>query len=91
VNVSADIMVQLAQALGVSGDLKAEGVARVALERLRGEREYFLEVLDDGGDGWVFVSIHEDYAEAQEARSAQRARFPASKYRIVELLKRVLP
>ena len=94
-NVGADLLFELAQASGAPLGYRAEGVVRHATERLKGEREYHLEVLDgndsSGQDRWTFVAIYETYAVAQAGRTESRSRWPASTYRIVELLRRVLP
>lgn len=87
--VSPDLMMNLTRALGAPLDLKAEGIVRMAVERLAGPREYHLEVL--GLDGkWDFHSFHETAGEAQLLRAKLRKNFNAE-YRIVELLRRVLP
>lgn len=85
-------MVELARVLGCSGDLKAEGVARLALERLRGDKEYFLELREivDGQPCWDFHSFYETYAGAQLARAQLRGNYERE-FRIVELLRRVMP
>lgn len=86
--VSVESMTKLQHALGASGDTKAEGLVRLASERLEGPREYFLEVLED--EKWEFHSWHSTAAEAQACRSKLRENFDRQ-YRIVELLRRVLP
>lgn len=91
-NVPVEQLVALAQALGVSKDLKADGVVRTAIERLKGEREYHLECRQRNSDApWNFISFYPNFPEAQAVRAAKRAEFPGSDYRIVEMLRRVLP
>lgn len=89
-NVPADVMAKLALALGAPGEMKAEGVARLALERLRGDREWWVEVHDSDRDKWEFHSC--GYRNALEAKAtaesleAQRN----TPYRATELLRRIL-
>lgn len=88
-NISAELMMKLARACGAPVDANAEGVVRVALERLGGEREYWVEVYD--GDKWQFYGLGwESAAEARAtaARLADRWKRP---HRAIELIKRVLP
>lgn len=88
-NVSADLMMKLAIACGAAKDCFADGVVRCAIERLEGPREYHLEIL--GSDGrWDFHSYSQTLREAVEVRAQLRASFDRQ-FRIVELLRKVLP
>lgn len=91
-NVPVELMVKLQHALGAPGDVKAEGLVRLATERLECPREYHLEVLEcvDGEAQWTFHSFHETAADAQQLRAKLRNNFNRQ-YRIVELIRRVLP
>jgi hypothetical protein len=87
-NVSPDLVMGLTRALGAPVDLTAEGVVRTAIERLRGEREYHIECLEDGR--WQFHSFYESYPDAQLSRARLRRDFKRE-FRIIELLRRVMP
>jgi hypothetical protein len=90
-NVPADVMAKLAHAVGAPGDSKAEGVVRIAIERLEGPREWHVEVLEqhDGGQTWTFHSFHTEAAEAHLVVAKCRRNFERQ-YRVVELLRRVV-
>jgi len=92
VNVDTGELLALANVLGVAGETKTSAVVRLATERLKGAREYHLECRDAGKDGpWEFVAFFPTYAEAQDQRAWRRAHWQGSEYRIVEMIRRVLP
>jgi hypothetical protein len=87
-NVPPDLMAKLQHALGAPGDTKAEGLVRLATERLEGPREYHVEVREESGR-WEFHSFHVTASEATAAVARARRNFDR-KYRVVELLRRVI-
>lgn len=90
-NVPTEELLGLANVLGVTGNTKTSAVVRLATERLTGEREYFLEYFDTDEEKWVFAGWHETFTSAQDERSHRRAVAPTARYRIVEMLRRVMP
>lgn len=89
-NVSADLMMKLARACTAPVDANAEGVVRQAIERLSGDREWWVEVFDEKESVWEFHSIAGSAAAAKAYAKDLGDRWNR-KYRAVELIRRVLP
>ena len=88
-NVSADVLWELAQASGAPTDFRAEGVVRYATERLKGEKEWWVEVFEH--ERWETHAVHPTRELARLEASGLRYAQPAARVRVVELLRRVLP
>lgn len=92
-NVSADLLFELAQASKAPTDYRADGVVRWATSVLKGEREWWVEVWEERPDGescWEFHSIAGDPNTARTYAKQLEARWNR-KYRAVEMIRRVLP
>lgn len=92
-NVPADLMLKLARACAAPVDANAEGVVRTAIERLTGEREYWVEVRVDAANGgeWDVHSVHPLLEGARQVERNVRALPECTGVRVVELIRRVLP
>lgn len=86
-NVSADLLFALAQACGAPGDYRADGVVRHATERLKGEKEYWVEVFEQ--NAWLFHSCHPEVEGAILVKGNIQRSKPEVRVRVVEILRRV--
>lgn len=90
-NVSADLLFKMAKAIGAPGDTLADGVVSLALERLQGAKEWWVEVYDEKAELWEFHSIQSSLADARKVAKSLEAQWSGRRYRAVELTRRVLP